>query len=334
MAVCFADPKIDLPFKKLFGTQEHKGLLIELLNALLQLTEATRIVDIQYLSPEQLPTHDGLKLSILDVKCTDAQGARYIVEMQVFPVEGFEKRVVLNACKAYVEQLESGQGYGKLSDVIAVTICNFALWPASVKMLSRWRMREDESHESGLTQIQYVFLELAKYTKGDHPESLVDKWAYFFREAHRLTEVPKEFTQAPFVEAFETVRRVNFNAEEWTEYERAQMAVEDYYGGFEYAHKHGLQQGIEKGRQEGEKRGLEKGKEQGLKEGLEKGKLEGVRSTLFLLFSARGLSVSTEERAHIEAQNDIYVLSRWLTQAATASTVLEALREEHDSSRA
>ena len=107
----FADPKMDLPFKKVFGTREHKDLLIDLLNALLRLPPEARIVGLEHLSGEQLPPRDGLKLSILDVKCTDARGARYVVEMQVFPVEGFEKRVVYNASKAYVSQAGDGDQY-------------------------------------------------------------------------------------------------------------------------------------------------------------------------------------------------------------------------------
>src|SRR5262245_36065828 len=83
MKPVFADPKTDIIFKKVFGQKAHKGLLIELLNALLELDAGHRIVDIEYLSPEQLPPRKDLKLSILDVKCIDARGTHYVVEMQV-----------------------------------------------------------------------------------------------------------------------------------------------------------------------------------------------------------------------------------------------------------
>ena len=129
-----------------------------------------------------------LKLSIVDVKCTDASGRRFVVEMQVLKVEGFEKRVVYNASKAYVMQLRSAEEYPALCDVVGVTICNFKLWPEKhedgrfkVPMLSRWRMQEQHRGEKGMPQVQYVFLELPKYDAGDNPEALVDKWAYFFR---------------------------------------------------------------------------------------------------------------------------------------------------------
>ena len=86
MKPLFADPKTDVVFKKVFGQKEHKALLIELLDSLLELEESHRIADIEYLSPEQLPLRKDLKLSILDVKCTDLRGTRYVVEMQIIEV--------------------------------------------------------------------------------------------------------------------------------------------------------------------------------------------------------------------------------------------------------
>ena len=100
-----------------------------------------------------------LKFSVVDVKCRDAQGTVFVVEMQVLNVEGFEKRVVYNASKAYVGQLASGDEYPKLNDVVAVSICNFVLWPdvpgqASVPLVSRWRMCEAQTGRQGLTEVR------------------------------------------------------------------------------------------------------------------------------------------------------------------------------------
>jgi predicted transposase/invertase (TIGR01784 family) len=148
MRPVFADPKTDFVFKRIFGTVEHKALLIALLNHILELEGERRIVDVQHLSGEQHVDVPELKLSIVDVTCTDASGRRFVVEMQVLKVEGFEKRVVYNASKAYVMQLRNADEYPALCDVVGVTICNFTMWPErdergryQVPMLSRWRMR-------------------------------------------------------------------------------------------------------------------------------------------------------------------------------------------------
>ena len=188
MRPVFADPKMDVIFKKIFGQPAHKDLLIELLDSLLELDAAHRIVDLEYLSLEQLPPRKDLKLSMLDVKCVDAQGTHYVVEMQVIEVEGFQKRVVYNACKAYATQLGVGEDYVGLNDVVAVTICDFVLWgdrepdgAYRVPMLSRWHVHEEHSGEKGLGEVRYAFLELPKYQAGSRPQSTVDKWAHFFR---------------------------------------------------------------------------------------------------------------------------------------------------------
>jgi predicted transposase/invertase (TIGR01784 family) len=163
MLPVFADPKTDVVFKRIFGAEDRKPLLIALLNDLLELAGTHRIRSVEHLVLEQRVTAPKSKLSIVDVKCTTRSGRRFVVEMQVLPVEGFEKRVVYNASKAYVVQAGEGDQYHKLCDVVGVTICNFKLWSKKIKgrgykvpMLSRWRMQEQQSGHKGLRQIQYA----------------------------------------------------------------------------------------------------------------------------------------------------------------------------------
>ncbi|MEZ4295151.1 MAG: Rpn family recombination-promoting nuclease/putative transposase [Polyangiaceae bacterium] len=172
----FADPKTDFAFKRIFGSEEHKDVLVAFLNDMLDLDEAHRIVSVDLLPPEQRPAVAELKLSIVDVKCTDARGVTYVVEMQVLQVEGFEKRVVYNVAKAYVNQIARGELYPDLNDVVGITICDFELWPdngeRAIPMLSRWRMTEQASGANGeLGQIRLVFLELPKFDTRRPPEA-------------------------------------------------------------------------------------------------------------------------------------------------------------------
>ncbi len=99
MRPVFADPKTKIIFRSTFGREAHKPLLIELLNALLELSGDHRIIDLRYLSSEQHVPVEELKLSLVDVKCLDERGRHYVVEMQVLNVEGFEKRVVYNTSR-------------------------------------------------------------------------------------------------------------------------------------------------------------------------------------------------------------------------------------------
>ena len=93
MQPVFADPKTDFVFKRIFGSEGRKPLLIALLNHMLELEGDRCILDVQHLSSDQHVDIPELKLSVVDVKCTDAGGRRFVVEMQVLKVEGFEKRV-------------------------------------------------------------------------------------------------------------------------------------------------------------------------------------------------------------------------------------------------
>jgi predicted transposase/invertase (TIGR01784 family) len=300
MHAVFADPKTDFVFKRIFGSEARKPLLVALLNHLLELSGDRCIQDIHHISADQRVDVSELKLSIVDVKCTDFSGRRFVVEMQVLKVEGFEKRVVYNASKAYVMQLRSGEEYPALCDVVGVTICNFELWPErnasgrnKVPMLSRWRMQEQHSGEVGLPQVQYVFLELPKYAAGEQPETLIDKWAYFFREAKNLEVVPPALSEEPFRGALETARTSTFSAEEWEAYDRAKMAEQDARGALAVAHQEGL--------------------------------VEGKRDSLLQILKLRSITTTAVERDRISRCSDLGVLDRWLKNALSANSASEIL---------
>jgi predicted transposase/invertase (TIGR01784 family) len=304
MQPMFADPKTDFVFKRIFGSEARKPLLMALLNHLLELDDARAIQEIEHLANEQHVDVPELKLSIVDVKCTDASGRRFVVEMQVLKVEGFEKRVVYNTSKAYVMQLRNAGEYPTLCDVVGVTICNFNLWEEEddkgaykVPMLSRWRMQEQHTGQPGLPQVQYTFLELPKYAAGASPESLVDKWAYFFRETKGLNVVPPALAEGPFRDALEVARATTFSAEEWETYERAKMAEQDARGALTVA------------RQEGKA------------EGKSEGKAEGKAEALLLFLEARGLLVSPAQRERILRCQDASTLERWIKRVATLASV-------------
>jgi predicted transposase/invertase (TIGR01784 family) len=261
MRPLFADPKTDFVFKRIFGVDAHKQLLIELLNALLEVKGEKRIVDLTYMTPEQHVPIDELKLSVVDVKCRDASGRLFVVEMQVLNVEGFEKRIVYNAAKAYVMQLRTGEDYPALAEVIAVTICDFEVWPAgttekTVPMLSRWRMQEQHCGERGLPQIQHVIFELPKYAAGDAPQHVVDRWAFFFREAENLRIIPSVLAEAPFRDALEVARIASFTDVELEVYDRVKMAEQDARGALSLVESRALAQGEAQGLVKGEAKGL------------------------------------------------------------------------------
>ena len=294
------------------------------MNALLELDDEYRIEDVTFLPVEQVPPIHDWKLSIVDVKCHDHRGTEYVVEMQVFNTRSFEERIVYNASKSFVLQLPGTERYSELGRVIGVTICNFKLWPdpidpdePKIPMLSRWRLQEQHTGAKGLSQIQYAFLELPKYTPGPPPESMLEKWTRFFREAGSLEVIPPELDCEPFREAFEVARIMSFSETELIAYDREKMAEGDARGRVELAKDEGLEKGLEKGREEGLEKGLEKGREEGLEKGLEKGREEGRKEGL---------------RSHVEDLCDLLDIE--LTAARSDAldradvAALQALREK------
>ncbi|HEX7841740.1 MAG TPA: Rpn family recombination-promoting nuclease/putative transposase, partial [Kofleriaceae bacterium] len=278
-------PKTDFVFQRIFGSEDHKPVLLGFLNDLLELDDAHRIQSVSLLPAEQRPKVIELKYSIVDVKCVDVRGTTYVVEMQVLNVEAFEKRVVYNVAKAYTNQLDAGQVYPDLNDVIGISICDFELWPRKkgfeVPMLSRWRMQEQNLGTLGLSQLQLVFLELPKYEGADQPRSLVEKWAYFFREAESLTAIPDVLAQPPLREALEAARTARFTAAEWDAYIAAGMAIQNERGALSPAHR--------------------EGKEEGKEEGLREGKEEGLREGIAVLCEVFGIALSVERKRELQA---------------------------------
>ena len=307
-APVFGDPKTDFVFQRIFGSEDHKTALLGFLNDILQLDEAHRIDSVSLLPPEQRPKVSELKYSIVDVKCVDARGTAYVVEMQVLNVEAFEKRVVYNVAKAYTNQLGVGVGYPELNDVIGISICDFELWPQKdaphVPMLSRWRMQEQQSGVAGLLHLQFVFLELPKYSGGAEPQSLVDKWAYFFREAGNLQGIPEALRHPPLLDALEGARTARFSREEWDAYIAAGMALQNERGALSLALKEGHA----------------KGKIEGKIEGRIEGELAAKREMILQLSALRGVALTDEDHARISGCTDVATLDRWFKGALGAKT--------------
>ena len=119
----YLDPKADLTFKKVFG--EHPDLVISLLNALLPLDKPEEEVQsIEYLPAELVPDNPLRKNSIVDVRCKDARGRQFIVEMQMVWSKEFQNRVLFNASKAYVRQLDKSNDYDLLQPVYSLNLVN------------------------------------------------------------------------------------------------------------------------------------------------------------------------------------------------------------------
>jgi predicted transposase/invertase (TIGR01784 family) len=235
----FINPKTDYAFKKIFGSSDNKGILISFLNAMIYDGNPT-IEDLEIINPNLPPKITGLKDTYLDVKARLADGTIVIIEMQVLNVEFFGKRVLYNAAKTYVSQLQKGQGYGMLQPVIALTLTDFEMFANSDRLISRFVYKEETTNLRYTdNNMELVFVELPKFTKDlSQLETLVDKWIYFIKYANTLTQIPETMDIVPEIhQAFDVANQVNLNPDELEAIERQEMFIYDQQGVIIYAEK-------------------------------------------------------------------------------------------------
>jgi predicted transposase/invertase (TIGR01784 family) len=185
----YLDPKVDLPFKRVFG--EHANLLKSFLNALLPLPEDGLIDTLEYLTPEQVPELPGLfKNSIVDVKCHDTKGRTFIVEMQMLWSASFEQRILFAASQAYVKQLGVGQNYSELGQVYALAITNQIFEHHDEDYYHHYQIVKTKKPERILKGLEFVFIEIPKFKPKTRTDKLMQvKWLRF------LSEVGKDDAQ-------------------------------------------------------------------------------------------------------------------------------------------
>ncbi len=249
----FINPKTDFAFKKIFGSEQSKDILISFLNAILYKGNPT-IEDLEILNPYLAPKIRGIKDTYLDVKARIAGNKTVIIEMQVLNVEGFEKRILYNAAKAYSLQLDQGEDYTLLNPVIALTITDFEMFPNLDRVISRFILKEkDFLVDYIIYDIELVFVELTKFSKElEELETLTDKWIYFLKTARTLDVVPETMETVPEIKkAFEIANQANLNREELEDLEKREIYIHDQRNAIKRAIRQGKEQGREEGREEG-----------------------------------------------------------------------------------
>jgi hypothetical protein len=220
--------------------------------------------------------------------------------------------VVYNACKAYAGQLREAERYTQLTDVVAISICDFELWPDAeqrahdlplVPMLSRWNMTERKSGNHGLLQVQYVFLELPKLPAPQPQNPGADLWAWLFVHAPQLTAVPPNLSAGPYRAALELANKATFTQGELDAYRRV---IDEIHQAQELAEAKWAA-GLAEGRAEGQIAG----------------QITGKRDSLLRLLRRAELRLTPAEQERIATCMDLATLDRWFDNALAAKTVAD-----------
>ncbi|NEO73781.1 Rpn family recombination-promoting nuclease/putative transposase [Moorena sp. SIO3H5] len=241
----FISPKTDFAFKKIFGSDQSKDILISFLNAMIYSGNSV-IQDLEIIDPYSAGDVVDLKDTYLDVKAVLEDRTTVIIEMQLWNVEAFKKRVVYNLCKTYGNQLQLGQGYFDLNPVIALTITDFKLFPSTEKVISCFYFQEEEDHlPYQENEVKLVFVELPKFTKQlEELESVIDKWIYFIKEAPNLEIIPDKFREIPQLEKALTIaNQAGLSVSEVEKLRKQEMVLEDARGALSFAKRQGREEG-------------------------------------------------------------------------------------------
>lgn len=253
----YVNPHTDFGFKRLFGTEFNKELLISFLNALFRGKQ--NVKDVTYLNPENLGERFESRRAIFDVYCENDRGEKFIVEMQNVYQEFFKDRTIYYSTFPIREQAERGEWDYHLCGVYTIGLLNYVFdddgddvvdvampWHHEVKLM------DIDRHTIFYDKLTYIYEEIPKFNKAEAElETMFDKWMYVLRNLASLMERPAALQERVFTRLFEQAEIAKFNREELKVYEDNLKAYRDIDNAIKTAEKEKFAEGREEGRAEG-----------------------------------------------------------------------------------
>jgi predicted transposase/invertase (TIGR01784 family) len=225
-------PRVDIAFKKIFGVEENKDLLISLINSIVSAQD--QVADVMLLNPYNAQNFKHDKLSILDVKAKGLDGKRFNIEIQISDEADYDKRALYYWAKLYTEQLKVAEDYSILSKAIGIHILNFTSIVDSPKYHNVFHIREKESSLLYFKDLELHTIELKKFSSDLNEElvdivakvkSALDLWLAFLTRYDLLRnrdynkDFPAQLNTLPIKKAMHVLDVMNFAQEERDLYE-------------------------------------------------------------------------------------------------------------------
>lgn len=221
-------PRVDIAFKKIFGVEENKDLLISLINSIVG--EEDQVSDVTLLNPYNPKNFRTDKLSILDIKAINQDGKRFNIEIQISDEADYDKRALYYWAKIYTEQLKVADDYSKLSKAIGIHILNFISIPEVKKYHNIFHITEKETGLLYFKDLELHTIELKKFSNDSDEElseialkvkNVLDMWLTFLTRNDLLIadNLPKELNDKNLKKAINVLSVMNFGAEEREAYE-------------------------------------------------------------------------------------------------------------------
>ncbi len=244
----YVNPLTDFGFKKLFGSEPNKSLLIDFLNQILP--SRHQIKDLSYSNTEHLGAHDLDRKAIFDLYCVGESGERFIVEIQKAKQNFFKDRSIYYASFPIQEQAKKGDWDYRLDSVYTVGILDFIFddHKQSSELLHIVELKNQRC-EVFYDKLKFIYIELPKFTKNeDELSSHFEKWLFVFRHLANLNNRPKSLQEKVFGKLFEAAEIARFTPEEKEAYEESLKYYRDLKNVVDTSREEGLLEGIEKGK--------------------------------------------------------------------------------------
>ena len=219
----YINPFTDYGFKRLFGEEPNKDLLLDFLNELLK-EEQGKITELTYLKNENLGVTELNRKAIFDLYCTNEKGEKFIVELQKTKQKFFKDRTIYYATFPIQEQAKKGSEWDfKLEKVYTIAILDFK-FDDGKKHPNKFRydvkLKELEMDEVFSDKLNFIYLEMPKFNKKiDELETRFEKWLYVIKNLHKLDRIPEKLKESIFLQLFETAEISKFSQQEYREYE-------------------------------------------------------------------------------------------------------------------
>ena len=276
----YINPYTDFGFKKLFGEEGSKELLVDFLNQLLP--PHHQIANLNFSNSEILPESEEDRKAFFDIHCIATSGERFIVEMQKAKVKHFKDRALFYTTFPIKEQAKKGDWNFELSAIYFIAILDFFYDEKQEEAkFRRDVMLKDQDCEIFYDKLHFKFLQMPAFTKREFElETHFDKWAYFLKHLENFDDIPKILNEPIFENAFKIAELAKFSSDQRLEYEKSRMtylgvkAVADTAE--EQGEAKGFVKGEAKGKIEGKAEGLVEGEAKGIEKGLVEGEVKGV----------------------------------------------------------
>lgn len=221
-------PRIDIAFKKIFGVEENKDLLISLINSIV--SQEDQVKEVTLLNPYNPKNFRNDKLSILDIKAKGEDSKRFNIEIQISDEADYDKRALYYWAKLYTEQLKVAEDYSLLSKAIGIHILNFTSIPQAQKYHNVFHITEKESRLEYFKDLELHTIELNKFSNNSRAElpeimskvkNSLDMWSAFLtrHDLLKADSLPRELDNVSLKKALEVLEVMNFTEEERDAYE-------------------------------------------------------------------------------------------------------------------